>query len=165
MRQLKNSEKMPLSRNDGLVIQEVDQEVLIYDLETNKAICLNPTAKFVWQHCDHKTSIHEVTKKLSGKFDSKITGDVVRLALNELKKANLLEKETVSIGAEEKVSRRDLVVKYGVPMAVLPIIMSLVAPTSAQTGSCIASGQPCTSGGTPCCGDFTFCNGSVCVTE
>ena len=34
-------EKMPQARRSGLIIQEVDSEVLIYDQHTDKAHCLN----------------------------------------------------------------------------------------------------------------------------
>jgi len=33
-------------------VKQADGEVLIYDLERNKAHCLNNTAARVWQYCD-----------------------------------------------------------------------------------------------------------------
>lgn len=44
----------PIARKTDLVIQEADDEVLIYDLSTNKASCLNKTAAFVWQNCTER---------------------------------------------------------------------------------------------------------------
>lgn len=44
---MNNSQQRPLARSEGLVIQEMPDEVLVYDLETNKAHCLNETAAFV----------------------------------------------------------------------------------------------------------------------
>ncbi len=49
--------QVPIARKEGLVIQEMPEEVLVYDLDTNKAHCLNQTAAFVWKSCDGKNSI------------------------------------------------------------------------------------------------------------
>ena len=49
-------QKMPQARRSGLIIQEVDSEILIYDQETDKAHCLNPTAAKVWNYCDGETT-------------------------------------------------------------------------------------------------------------
>jgi len=45
-------QKMPQARRSGLMLEQADGEVLIYDLERNKAHCLNNTAARVWQYCD-----------------------------------------------------------------------------------------------------------------
>ena len=42
----------PKARKENLVVQESNGEVLIYDLDTNKAFCLNETSALVWQACD-----------------------------------------------------------------------------------------------------------------
>ncbi len=34
----------PLARHEGLVVQKLDGEVLIYDLQRHRAHCLNSTA-------------------------------------------------------------------------------------------------------------------------
>ena len=36
----------PIARSNGLVVQEMPDEVLVYDLDSNKAHCLNETAAF-----------------------------------------------------------------------------------------------------------------------
>ena len=55
----------PLSRQDNIVIQELRDEVLIYDLAKNKALCLNQTSAKVWQECDGTKSVSEISKTLS----------------------------------------------------------------------------------------------------
>ena len=59
---MNDSLQKPVARKEGLVIQEMPDEVLVYDLETNKAHCLNKTAAFVWNACDGKNSVAEITK-------------------------------------------------------------------------------------------------------
>jgi hypothetical protein len=46
------SKNKPQGRQDNLVVQELNGEVLIYDLKVNKAFCLNDTSAQVWQACD-----------------------------------------------------------------------------------------------------------------
>ena len=43
---------LPLVKSEGLVVQETGNEMLDYNLLTNKAICLNQTAALVWNNCD-----------------------------------------------------------------------------------------------------------------
>jgi len=41
--------QLPLARKDQLIVKEVDDEVLVYDLKTDQAHCLNKTAALVWK--------------------------------------------------------------------------------------------------------------------
>ena len=41
---------MPRARQDELVVEELPDETLVYDLKRHKARCLNRTAALVWQH-------------------------------------------------------------------------------------------------------------------
>ena len=47
----------PVARQNALVMQDVDDELLIYDLQTDKAHCLNRSAVLVWKLCDGTNSI------------------------------------------------------------------------------------------------------------
>ena len=46
----------PEARRTGLTVRELAEETLVYDLERNKAHCLNRTAGLVWRHCDGRTA-------------------------------------------------------------------------------------------------------------
>ena len=56
-----NHSQVPVARKENLVIQEMPEEVLVYDMDTNKAHCLNRTAAFVWKSCDGKNSVAPIT--------------------------------------------------------------------------------------------------------
>jgi coenzyme PQQ synthesis protein D (PqqD) len=45
-------ETAPLARSDGLIVQELDGELLVYDLERHRAHRLSETAAFVWRRCE-----------------------------------------------------------------------------------------------------------------
>ena len=55
---------MPRARQDELIVEELQDETLVYDLERHKARCLNPAAALVWRHCDGQTSVAEVAALL-----------------------------------------------------------------------------------------------------
>src|SRR6185369_1096673 len=90
------SSQVPVARKDGLVIQETTEEVLVYDLASNKAHCLNQTAAFVWKSCDGINSIPEITKLFENEVGTAVHEDLVWLAIDQLAEKNLLlEKDLV----------------------------------------------------------------------
>lgn len=151
----------PLSRKEKLIIEQLADEVLIYDLDRHKAHCLNLTAAAVWQHCDGKNNIEEIARLASGTLQTLVSEDVVLLALNQLEKFYLLDKKQISFFALPKVSRRDLMRRVGVASIIaLPVIFSVISPTAFACTSCVI-GQPCTIDSDCAC---PVCNGS-CVNN
>jgi hypothetical protein len=145
---------LPRARKEQLVIQELPDEVLVYDLERHKAHCLNETSALVWKHCNGKTTVAEMTRLLEKRLATPIEEDVVLLALNQLRRFRLLEEGSVAIGTM-KVSRRDLVRKYLPAGLALPVILSIAAPAAAQAASrCGGAGAPCGGANPPCCPGF-----------
>ena len=53
----------PHARSEGLVITDLDDEILIYDKERDKAHCLNQTAALVWKYSDGKRSVAEIAQR------------------------------------------------------------------------------------------------------
>jgi hypothetical protein len=82
----------PKSRQSNIVVQEMENEALIYDLTINKAFCLNSTSAQVYHLCDGKHSIADIAKLLSRQMNEPITEDLIWLALDQLKRDNLLKK-------------------------------------------------------------------------
>ena len=156
-----NNSQRPIARKTGLVIQEVPDEVLVYDLETNKAHCLNQSAAMVWRSCDGTNSVSEIAKLVETQAGGKVNEDFVWLAIDQLNENNLLE-NTVATGLEGQ-SRREAIKKIGLAsMIAVPVIASLVAPKSAlAASSCICSGPVfCTIPESATCPSTVNCNGS-----
>jgi hypothetical protein len=142
---------IPKSRKENLVIQELEGEILVYDLEKNKALCLNQTAALVWQASDGNRTIADVADFVGKQLNSQVNEDLVWLAIDQLSKDNLIEnKEDFKENKFSGVSRREAVRKLGMASLVaLPVIASLTAPVAAQTGTCVpplgrANGVACT---------------------
>jgi hypothetical protein len=153
---MKNSNN-PLARQNGLVVQEMPDEVLVYDLDTNKAHCLNQSAALVWRSCDGNNSIADIMKQFESTGSGKVTEDFVWLAIDQLNENGLLES---SIAPKfEGQSRRQVLKTIGLAsMVALPVIASLVAPPSALGSvscACTNSGQCATM---TSCQSTTNCN-------
>ena len=92
---MNNSQQRPVARKEGLVIQEMPDEVLAYDLKTNKAHCLNHTAAFVWRTCDGKNSVADITKLFGNQAGTPVQEDLVWLAIDQLNENNFLILENI----------------------------------------------------------------------
>lgn len=126
--------KLPIARNTDVVIQRLGKEILIYDLKNHKAFNLNETSSIIYQACDGKTSFSELKVKHG------FTDDLIFLALDELKKENLIEADETLISPFVGMSRREAIRKVGMgSLIALPIIASLIAPTAAQAQSVVCS--------------------------
>jgi hypothetical protein len=134
--------KLPVARNTDIVVQELGKEILIYDLKIHKAYNLNETSSIVYKACDGKTSFAELKAK------HKFTDEIIYLALDGLKKENLLEADEAYASPFASLSRREAIRKVGLAtMIALPVISSLIAPTAAMAQSgLLGAGFPCTSG-------------------
>jgi hypothetical protein len=151
----------PLARRNDVVVQELQGEVLIYNLQNNKAFCLNETSAMVWKLCDGNHSIEDIRQSVSRETGSPVTDDLVWLALESFKKEELLENGSAMPPAFNGLSRRDVIKKIGLgTMVALPVVASLIAPAAAHAQSCLPDGAPC-NGTTPCCGG-AICEG-VCL--
>ncbi|HMQ03997.1 MAG TPA: PqqD family protein [Pyrinomonadaceae bacterium] len=124
----------PAARKTGLVIQEALDELLVYDMGTNKAHCLNKTAAYVWQACNGSRNVSEIAEFVSSQAGEKVSDDLVWLAIDQLNENDLLEK---AVEAQlNGMSRRDVIKKIGLTsMVALPVIASLVAPPTAMAST------------------------------
>jgi len=160
--QMKSKTLLPRARRDGLVIQKLDDETLVYDLERDEAHCLNQTAALVWQRCDGNTTDEGMATLLQTQFQLQVDADLVWLAVKQLQRFHLIEDDEGSTTKARAVTRRELLLKYAPAALALPVIMSISAPTPAQACSQPAgraNGCACTSNG-QCASNF--CSGGTC---
>ena len=153
---MKTTSIQPCARKADLIVKEMPDEVLVYDLVRDKAHCLNRTAALVWNYCDGKTSVEKMTGRLSKELQAPVDERVVWLALNQLDKNHLLEESVASPPVMAGINRREVIRALGVAAVVaVPVITSIVAPTPAQAATCTGPGTACVDGST-CCS--TVCN-------
>jgi hypothetical protein len=141
---MKNETRLPFLRTENIVIKELPSEILIYDLEKNKAFCLNETARLIMEQCDGIRSIDEAIINLNQKLKSKVGEEMVWMVVDQLKSANFIEKDYEIPVAITRVSRRKILHSAAALGIALPIITSLVAPTAAQAqSSCAGVEEDC----------------------
>lgn len=140
---------LPAARTDELVIQNLEKEVLIYDLKINKAFHLNETLKIVYEACDGKTSFDGLIA------EHNFTNELIYLALGELDRENLLKKDQPRQSPLAGLSRRETIKKIGLAsMIALPVISSIVAPTAAQGASALLPLFAACTTNSQCASDF-----------
>ena len=161
----------PTARQAGLIVKELEDETLVYDLERDEAHCLNQTAALVWKHCDGRASVGEIATRIGNELNETVDPNVVWLALAQLRKRRLLAERIprrahrLPAGASgPRISRRELALKLGKVMVIaLPLITTIASPRAASAGAscdpscgipptaiCCPTGCPCTTGA-PCC--------------
>jgi len=152
---------LPEARREGIIIKELEDEVLIYDVERDKAHCLNPLAAKIWRHCDGGATPNEIAASLSHEQGSLVDEKVVWLGLEELRRANLLTKPCAEAMWPRvmSMSRREAVRRIGLGAAIaLPLVASMTAPTAVEAAvSCKGRCVLCTTG--ECCSGVCGNNG------
>lgn len=149
--------RLPCARQTGLIIEELPEEVLVYDSDRDHAMCLNQTAAAVWKHCDGETTPARMARLIEKEFQ--ITGgdEVVALALDHLEKAHLLTGDAPA--RLSGMSRREVVRRLAASAALPAIAMIQVKPAGTIT-SCAPLGNGCTFNSDCCSG---CCSDATCV--
>lgn len=137
--------RTPVARTDELVVEQVGDEVLIYDQRTHDAHCLSAAAGQVWHACDGRTPREQLAGRLG------LGAGTIEHALEELDRCRLLD------GASEPgLTRRQVTsrfVKAGAAAAAAPLIYSIVSPVPAAAQSvnqCFMAGSNCGSNPNGC---------------
>lgn len=151
-------EARPVARTEGLIVEEVDGDVVLYDTERNKAHALNPLAARIWKHCDGERTVTDLTDLLAADTPN----DAVVNCLSQLERLHLLDAGSLGNVEGRVLSRRHLLRKVAIGAAaaavVLPMVTSIVAPSAQAAASCQGVNADCTT--KPCCPGLT-CSAST----
>ena len=150
-------------------MRELPGELVVYDRERHQAHCLNAAAAVVFTRADGKRCVSDLARELREALGATYDEAWVRLALDRLDRAHLLE----AAAPPPSPRRRQLVKRGAVAAALLPAVSTLLVPTPAEAANtCLSScsapgsdGQPCHNG-IPAlgCSPTCFCSGGVCLT-
>ena len=138
-----------------VVTQEVGDELLVYDLSTTRAVCLNGTAATVWRAADGSRNAGQIAALLTGPEPS-VSEELVWLALGQLADQGLLQSVPP---ARATLSRRELGRRIGASaLALLPLALAMPVPAAAQGGSVDPVCSQCTT-------DLGNDDDGICVDE
>jgi hypothetical protein len=131
---------LPQARTGDIIEQSFGAEMLIYDLLTDRAYTLNETSAAIYQVCDGQTSFDELKRRHG------FTDELIYLALDELKRSDLLADGAAYRSPFAGINRREVLKRIGLTSAsALPVIFSLIAPpaSSAASGEVCIFDNPC----------------------
>jgi hypothetical protein len=136
---------IPVARQKNLLIQEVGNELVLYDQQTNKSHCLNSVAACVWNHCNGQNSVEDIARFLTQELNIPANAGVdirglVYLSLEELEQYGLIERYLSAPTAVATLSRRTVVktatLAGGFAIgSMFPLVKSIIAPTPAMASS------------------------------
>ena len=137
----------PRARHEQLIIQEVPNELLIYDLNRHRALCLNSTTARVWQKCDGKRKVSEIAAELTVESGSPVSEALVWVALEKLGTQDLLEERMELPARLAAIPRREMMRRMRVASLIaVPLIASVLAPTAQAAATLAGAGSPCIEG-------------------
>ena len=80
----------PKARSTQILVEELVDELLIYDVERNQVHCLNGAAVRVWSLCDGERTVSEIARALNTDLDPDAAETLVWTALDQFGEKNLL---------------------------------------------------------------------------
>lgn len=127
----------PKTRSAQLFVQELPDELLVYDVEQNQVHCLNGSAARVWTLCDGERTVKEIAQMLGTDLDSDGAEALVWLALDQFGEKGLLEVEDKPLTTFRPLdmTRRQMVVRLGLVVGMLPVVDSIMSPPAALAAS------------------------------
>ncbi|WP_254172999.1 PqqD family peptide modification chaperone [Planktothrix pseudagardhii] len=87
---------IPVARTENLLLQDIGNELIIYDQDNNSSHCLTPLAVRVWELSNGQNTVNDIAKKLEKEFNLPGNSDVdmrglVWLTLEELERYSLIK--------------------------------------------------------------------------
>ena len=126
----------PKTRSTQIFVQELPNELVVYDVERNEVHCLNGTAARVWTLCDGNNTVAEIARLLGTDCAPEEAETLVWLALDQFEEKHLLAPASAPDQYKPAdMTRRQMVVQVGLIVGLLPIVDSIIAPPAALAQS------------------------------
>ena len=126
----------PKTRSTRLFVQELPDELMVYDVERNEVHCLNGSAARVWTLCDGKNTVTEIARLLGSDLEPQAAETLVWVALDQFAEKGLLEEASPPAAYRPAdMTRRQMVLRVGLIVGMLPMVDSIIAPPAALAQS------------------------------
>jgi len=127
------------ARKEGLFVEQIGNELVVYDQEKKRAHRLNQTSGLVWRHCDGTKTVSDIAEILKKELNEIADENLVLVSLGQLDSVHLLQEPINLSSMEIRSSRREFVHKVGTVGAItllLPLLTTMAIPTPAQAQTC-----------------------------
>jgi hypothetical protein len=84
-------------RNESCQMEELDDEILLYNPTNNKTLYINKSASVIWQLCDGRQSVQDIITMIQEAYpgnEAELESDVMATL------ENLLANDAVSVGRD-----------------------------------------------------------------
>ncbi|CAD5981199.1 hypothetical protein PCC9214_04763 [Planktothrix tepida] len=158
---------IPVARTENLLLQDIGNELIIYDQDNNSSHCLTPLAVRIWELSNGQNTVNDIAHKLEKEFNLPADSDVdmrglVWLTLEELERYKLIKEYRKEPIAIPNISRRKaiktatLVGGFAIG-SMFPGVKSIASPDPGGARStagppkppCIEEGKDCIPGSNP----------------
>jgi hypothetical protein len=155
---------MPAARSEGLLIEAVGDETVVYDTKSKQAHCLKPLAAIVFDSSDGHATVGEIARIAEGRLGDAVSEADVADAAAQLESLGLLQTvlivragDHLALSNGNGVSRREMIRRVGFTGAAAAVGTALVTSVVPQVAW--ASGIPigCTG-----CGKNSDCTSNHC---
>lgn len=164
----KGASAVPAARSEGILVEPVGDEVVVYNTETREAHCLKPLAAFVFESADGTVTADTLAQRASDHLGEPTTAEQINDAVLQLRECQLLDEPLVML---DGTSRREALKRFAyagaAATAAAPLVTSIISPTAAMAASPIPPGcsgctqnhqcAPSQGGGTGCTGNEGHC--------
>jgi hypothetical protein len=144
-----------VARQEGLIVEDLGGELLVYDADSCQAHSLDARASAIWRACDGTRSAGAIAE-FTG-----VSEDEVWLTLTRLEALDLLSRPAAEAPSQTRrtLLRRGLTAG-AVGALAAPIIKTIVAPAPADavTAVCTPDNQPCDLDNPGACCSDICCN-------
>jgi hypothetical protein len=155
----------PKRQEEFLIVRKVEGELLVYDRRSHQGYCLNKTMSVIWDQLDGRSTVPEISKRLSQWGVEDIDESVVREACESLSACDLLMIPPKERQSFKPVRRSILKGVIGVNAAVVaPAITAFSIPSAYAQASCVPKFGACNVDSDCCpncrCTGAGFCSGN-----
>jgi hypothetical protein len=149
----------PVARTNGLIAEDIWDEVVVYDQSSDRIHRLNASAALVWRHADGSRTTSDLAALLAERLGLPADEALVQIALEDLARADLLA-TPLPVDPAAAISRRQALERLAAVAALIPVVASIVAPTplaaqSSTTAPTGGGGGTTTPGIVPRAGTYT----------
>lgn len=120
---------LPVARQADLHVEQVGDDLVVYDHRTQAAHALNAAAACVWEQCDGTNSAADIAAAANAAGHS-LSEAAIADALSQLQAKELLESAGAAAQPETRRMTRRVLTKAAVA-ALVPAIVSIATPASA----------------------------------
>lgn len=120
----------PLARRSGIFAENLPKELILYDKTNDKVHCLNRTAATIWESSDGSKTVDDLAHIVEAKSGVRADRNLVVRAIEELKKAGLMEAGGGMVAGAGLTSRREAVGKIAMAGSALVATIFAAPPTA-----------------------------------